>query len=293
MLRQRLTYFSKLMRLEKPAGTLLLLWPTLTAIWFASSGHPDVRIILTFTLGVFLCRSAGCCFNDISDQHFDNQVRRTRDRPLASGFLSGQKAILCGITILALSFLTIAWLPVRVWFMAVMAVLLMITYPLTKRFLKVPQAYLGICFGFGIPMAYEAVQHRIPGVCIIMWIANFLWTLSYDTIYAMVDRDDDISIGINSSALFLGSLDLFFIKFWGILSILMWGLAGYCIGTGPLFYMGLIMSSIVMVYFFAKIRDRDRSACLYAFTQNHWIGLVIFVSAVANFTVPSSKTISF
>ncbi len=141
-------------------------------------------------------------------------------------------------------------------------------------------------------MAYEAVQHRIPGVCMIMWLANLLWTLSYDTIYAMVDRDDDINIGINSSALFLGSLDLFFIKFWGILSIIMWALTGYCIGTGPLFYMGLIISAAVMIYFFAKIRNRDRSSCMYAFTQNHWIGLVIFVSTVANFNLPNSKIIS-
>ncbi|WP_092401482.1 MULTISPECIES: 4-hydroxybenzoate octaprenyltransferase [Candidatus Ichthyocystis] len=283
MLRQYLINILDLIRFNKPVGTLLLLWPTLTGLWFASNGTPSLRLVLTFVVCTFLSRSAGCCFNDIVDRKIDGHVKRTLARPLVTGRLSVSKAISTGIALLILSFILIIWLPVKVWMLAVVAVILMITYPFTKRLLKIPQAYLGICFGFGIPMTYEAVQNQIPKACILMWIASSLWTLSYDTIYAMVDRDDDIAIGIESSALFWGSLDLLFVNCCGFMSIIVWALAGFYSGARLVFYLGLIMAGAVMMYLFNIITSRSRSHCLYAFTKNHWIGFIIFISTVANF----------
>ena len=206
---KKLDAYERLLRLDKPIGILLLLWPTLWALWIASRGMPDWIILLIFITGTVLMRSAGCVMNDIADRKFDGLVERTKNRPLATGEVSVKEAYLLAAGLSLLAFLLVLQLNQTTVFLSFAALFLAATYPFTKRFLAIPQAYLGIAFGFGIPMAFAAVENHIPPVAWILMLANLLWTIAYDTEYAMVDRDDDVKIGIKSSALLFGQYDVF------------------------------------------------------------------------------------
>jgi 4-hydroxybenzoate polyprenyltransferase len=279
----RLTLYERLMRLDKPIGTLLLLWPTLWALWLAGSGNPDWRIVWIFALGTLLMRSAGCVMNDLADWRFDGKVRRTRDRPLATGAVSRREALLLAAALLLASFalvLVLNWLTVMLSFVALV---LAATYPLTKRFLSLPQAYLGIAFGFGIPMGYAAILWTVPPEGWWLLLANIFWAIAYDTEYAMVDRDDDLRIGIKTAAITFGRHDVLAVMVcYGAMLLILAGI-GVHHRLGPVYYLGLVGAAALMVYHFHLIRGRDREGCFKAFNHNNWVGGVVFAGICADF----------
>ncbi len=282
-LARRLDIYERLMRLDRPIGILLLLWPTLWALWISGQGRPNGAIVWIFTLGTILMRSAGCVMNDYADRHFDPHVERTRGRPLAAGEASTREALLLAgglslsafILVLMLNMLTIA--------LSVIALFLAATYPFTKRFFSVPQAYLGIAFGFGIPMAFAAQQGSVPPVAWLLLLANVFWSIAYDTEYAMVDREDDIKIGIRSSALFFGRYDVAAIMacYAAMLGILAY--AGYELRLHWPYYIGLLAAAGLALYHYTLIRTRDRDACFKAFLHNNWLGAAIFLGLAASY----------
>ena len=273
---ERITLYEKLMRLHKPIGTLLLLWPTLWALWFASGGRVTWPLIWIFCLGTLLMRSAGCVVNDYADREFDQHVKRTAERPITAGRVSGTEAWLLAAGLALCAFLLIVKLNKLVWALAVVAVFLAVSYPYTKRFFAIPQAYLGIAFGFGIPMAYAAVQGRVPAEAWWLLLANIFWAIAYDTEYAMVDRDDDLRIGIRTSAITIGSFDvsltmLSYLMFFFILAAL--GIERH---AGPWYFAGLAVAMGMAVYHYMLIRTRTREGCFKAFNHNNWLGAAVF-----------------
>lgn len=282
-LKQRITLYEKLMRLDKPIGILLLLWPTLWALWIAGHGHPDWIVMWVFVLGTVLMRSAGCVMNDYADRHFDPHVERTRERPLAAGLVSEKEALLLAAGLTLLAFLLVLQLNRLTIYLSFAALFLAATYPLTKRFFSIPQAYLGIAFGFGIPMAFAAQRDHIPSIAWWLLAANVLWAIAYDTEYAMVDRDDDIRIGIRSSALFFGRFDVSAIMlcYAAMLGILAY--VGLRLGFKWPYFGGLAMAILLACYHFTLIRLRDRARCFKAFLHNNWVGAAIFVGIAANY----------
>jgi 4-hydroxybenzoate polyprenyltransferase len=283
-LAQRLDLYVKLTRLDKPIGILLLVWPTLWALWFSSQGRPDWRITLIFVLGTVLMRSAGCVINDYADRHFDPHVERTKHRPLAAKRVSGKEALLLFAGLVALSFLLI--LPLAnalVLELSVAALFLAGSYPYTKRFFAIPQAYLGIAFGFGIPMAYAAQVHSVPGEAWLLLIANIFWAVAYDTEYAMVDRPDDLKIGIKTSAITFGRFDVAAVMFcYGTTLALLAGV-GLHTGRGAAFYLGLLGSAAIAIYHWTLIRHRQGPGCFKAFLHNNWFGATVFGGLVADY----------
>ena len=282
-LSERLDLYEKLMRLDKPIGILLLLWPTLWALLLAGNGRPTWTIVWIFVLGTVLMRSAGCVINDLADRDFDSHVERTCDRPLARGTVSVREALLLASGLSLLAFLLILPLQPLVWMLAVMALFLAISYPFTKRFFAIPQAYLGIAFGFGIPMAYAALLNRVPQDAWILLLANVFWAIAYDTEYAMVDREDDLRIGIRTSAITFGRFDVVAVMFCyvAMLAILVW--FGNQHGFGVLYYLGLIVAAALMAYHYTLIRGRQRARCFKAFLHNNWVGAVIFAGLLAEY----------
>lgn len=272
---QKLDAYERLMRLDKPIGILLLLWPTLWALLIAGRGHPSLSIVLIFITGTVLMRSAGCVMNDIADRDYDGQVERTQSRPLATQEVSVKEAIFLALCLSLLAFLLVCFLNLQTILWSVAALFLAATYPLTKRFLAIPQAYLGIAFGFGIPMAFAAVNDYVPPMAWWMLLANVCWAIAYDTAYAMVDRDDDIKIGIQSSALFFGRYDVLAIMlcFAGMLSILVY--IGLFMQFGVYYFLGLALALLLMVQQFMLIKKRLKADCFKAFLRNSWIGAVI------------------
>jgi len=281
----RLTLYERLMRLDKPIGTLLLLWPTLWALWLASNGRPDWRVVWIFALGTLLMRSAGCVMNDMADWRFDGEVKRTRDRPLATGAVSRREALILAAALLLASFalvLVLNWLTVM---LSVIALVLAATYPLTKRFLTIPQAYLGIAFGFGIPMGYAAIQWTVPAEGWWLLLANIFWAIAYDTEYAMVDRDDDLRIGIKTAAITFGRHDVLAVMIcYGAMLLILAGI-GVQHRLGPVYYLGLAGAAGLMAYHYRLIRGRDRDACFTAFNHNNWVGGVVFAGIFADFAL--------
>lgn len=281
LVREKLDLYEKLMRLDKPIGILLLLWPTLWALWIAARGEPGWLLTWIFILGTVLMRSAGCVINDYADREFDRHVERTRGRPLTAGKVSVREALVLAAGLTLCAGLLILPLSRLVWALACVAVFLAASYPFTKRFFAIPQAYLGIAFGFGIPMAFAAVQDSIPPLAWWLLLANIAWAIAYDTEYAMVDRDDDIRIGIKTSALTFGRFDVAAVMLcYGIaLAILAW------IGTqaryGYFYFGGLTVAVGIALYHWTLIRGRDRMACFKAFLHNNWIGAAIFAGIVA------------
>lgn len=280
-LKDRLNDYEKLMRLDKPVGTLLLLWPTLWALWIATQGHPPWLLVWIFVLGTLLMRSAGCVINDWADRDVDPHVARTKDRPLAAGRVSSREALVLAAILTLCAGLLILPIWQAVWSLALVAVFLATSYPFTKRFFAIPQAYLGIAFGFGIPMAFAAATGRVPSLGWAILIANIFWAVAYDTEYAMVDREDDLKIGIKTAAITFGSFDVAAVMLCYLLTLLILAMVGEALHFSLLYSLGLVAATLIAVYHFFLIRDRDRMQCFKAFHHNNWFGAVIFAGIVA------------
>ena len=285
-IKEKLDLYERLMRLDKPIGILLLLWPTLWALWFSSAGHPNWSIVWIFALGTVLMRSAGCVINDYADRDFDCHVERTKDRPLTAGKVSKKEALTLFAVLCLLSFALVLVLrrPLVIW-LSVPALFLAASYPFTKRFFAIPQAYLGIAFGFGIPMAYAAHVGQVPPVAWWLLLANVFWAVAYDTEYAMVDRDDDLKIGIKTSAITFGRFDVAAVMlcYAVTLGIIAW--VGYQLHRGWAFYGGLLVAAGIMGVHYTWIRGRERMPCFKAFLHNNYVGGVIFVGIVIDYLI--------
>jgi 4-hydroxybenzoate polyprenyltransferase len=275
--------YARLMRLDRPVGIWLLLWPTLWAVWVASRGKPKPQVFLIFVIGTVLMRSAGCAINDYADRSFDPHVARTRNRPLAAGRISTIEALVL-FTILSLSALVLALQLNRLTLLlAVAGAFLAISYPFVKRFLSVPQMYLGITFGWGIPMAFAAQLENVPRVAWLMLLANMLWVTVYDTIYAMVDRDDDIKIGVRSTAILFGDSERHIIAILQGMTLVSLYLAGKIIGLGGWYETGLAAAACFFIYQLWLIRARDRAACFQAFLNNQYVGMSVFIGILLQY----------
>ncbi len=284
LIKERFDLYEKLMRLDKPIGTLLLMWPTLWAVWIASDGRPAGMILWIFILGTVLMRSAGCVINDYADRHFDPHVERTKNRPIAAGKIRTREAIALFFVLVICSFLLIVPILTPLIFgLAVIALFLAASYPFTKRFFDLPQAYLGVAFGFGIPLAFAATQGRLPETTWWLLAANIFWALAYDTEYALVDREDDIKIGIKTSALTFGRFDIAAIMLcYGItLALLAW--VGWRLGFETFYALGLAAAAAIAGYHYMLIRGRDRMKCFKAFLHNNWFGAAVFAGIVADY----------
>lgn len=273
---QRLGHYERLMRLDKPIGILLLLWPTLWALWFAAEGMPDPVVLVIFVLGTVLMRSAGCVVNDYADRDFDPHVERTKNRPLAVRAVSTKEALLLAAGLSLCAFLLILPLNRLTLQLSVVALFLAASYPFTKRFLAMPQAYLGIAFSFGIPMAFAAQTGEVPHLAWLLMGANLLWVIAYDTEYAMVDKPDDLRIGIRTSAITFGRFDVMGVMLChaaflgGMIAI------GLIQSMGTLYYAGLAAALVLIVYQYGLIHHRDRARCFKAFLHNNWVGAAVF-----------------
>jgi 4-hydroxybenzoate polyprenyltransferase len=282
---EKLTLYERLMRLDKPIGILLLLWPTLWALWLAGGGRPQGRLVWIFALGTVLMRSAGCVMNDMADWRYDAQVKRTRDRPLAAGAVSRREALVLALALTLVSFVLVLSFNRLTVLLSVAALGLAATYPLTKRFLAIPQAYLGVAFGFGIPMGYAATLGTLPAECGWLLLANVFWAVAYDTEYAMVDRDDDLRIGIRTAAITLGRHDVLAVMIcYGAVLVILAGI-GMNRGLGVAYYLGLAGAAGLMGYHYRLIRGRGREACFKAFNHNNWVGGAIFAGIFADFAI--------
>ncbi|OIR01431.1 4-hydroxybenzoate octaprenyltransferase [mine drainage metagenome] len=282
-LTERLHLYLQLTRLHRPIGILLLLWPTLWGVWIAGNGHPSLLIVFIFTLGTVLMRSSGCAVNDYADRHIDKHVERTRDRPLTSGKVSERETLWLAVVLALISFALILPLNPLTWLMSFPAAFLAASYPFTKRFFAIPQAYLGIAFGFGIPMAFAAQQGEVPAVAWVLLLANIFWSIAYDTEYAMVDRDDDIHLGIHSSALFFGKYDVIAVMVCYTLTLLLLAVVGLMANLGLVYFVGLIVAESIALYHYKLIRDRSREKCFAAFLHNNWFGAAVFAGLVADY----------
>ncbi|MDE2439779.1 MAG: 4-hydroxybenzoate octaprenyltransferase [Betaproteobacteria bacterium] len=283
-LKEKLDLYEKLMRLDKPIGILLLLWPTLWALWLSSLGRPELMVLWVFVLGTVLMRSAGCVINDYADRDFDRYVERTKERPLTAGRVSVRETLWLFIGLCLASFVLVLLLgkPLVIW-LSLPAVFLAASYPFTKRFFAVPQAYLGIAFGFGIPMAYAAHIDSVPAEAWWLLLANVFWAVAYDTEYAMVDRDDDVKIGIKTSAITFGRFDVVAVMLCYAATLGIIGWVGHTLHLGIAFYMGLLVAAGIMGVHYTWIRGRERMPCFKAFLHNNWVGLSIFAGIVIDF----------
>ncbi len=281
----RLSLYANLLRLDKPVGTLLLLWPTLTALWIASSGRPALGLLAVFVIGTFLMRSAGCAINDAADFRYDAQVKRTAHRVVAQGLISPREAVAVSTLLAGLSALLLLFLNDEAMRLAVAAVAIAATYPLFKRFFPVPQVYLGVAFSFGIPMAFAAVQGDVPAIGWWLFFANNFWVVAYDTEYAMVDRDDDLRVGIKSSAIFFGRADVAVTMacYGAYLSLLL--LLGNAIRAGWPFYLGCGIAFGFALYHYMLIRERTREGCFQAFRHNNWVGFAVFAGTALDYAL--------
>jgi 4-hydroxybenzoate polyprenyltransferase len=283
LIAKRLDAYERLIRLDKPIGALLLLWPTLWAVWLASDGRPRFDLVLIFLLGTFLMRSAGCAINDYADRNFDPHVERTRLRPLAAREIEPREALIVAAAFAAAAFCLVLFLNRLALLLSFVGLAIAATYPFAKRFIALPQAYLGIAFGFGIPMAYAAVQGRLPAACWWLLAANVFYAFAYDTEYAMVDRDDDARLGIRTSALTLGRWDVAAVmaSYAAMLAVL--ARVGVLMQLGWPYYAGLGGAAAMMVYHWFLIRGRSRAGCFKAFMHNNWVGGAIFLGIVLSY----------
>ena len=280
MIIQRLILYAQLVRLDKPIGSLLLLWPTLCALWLASDGKPDWHLVLIFSIGTVLMRSAGCAINDFADRDFDRHVKRTAERPLTAGKIKPWEAVMVAAVLALLSLALITPLNLLTKQLSVLAVLIATSYPYFKRFFALPQAYLGIAFGFGIPMAYAAVLNTVPTEAWVLLLANVFWALAYDTEYAMVDRDDDLRIGIRTSAITFGRYDVLAVMLCYAISLALITAVGVQHELGKGFFIGMLVAAGIAVYHWTLIRGRDRMRCFAAFRHNNWLGAAVFAGVV-------------
>lgn len=276
----------QLMRADRPIGTILLACPMLWALWLAADGKPKASIVFIFLLGAFLMRSAGCVINDFADRKIDLKVKRTKDRPLTSGRIRSKAALglFAALVLLALSLLL--FLPDTAIIPAVVAFILATLYPFTKRFFIIPQLFLGLAYGMGIIMAYRVVSGELPATAWVLFLASVLWTIVYDTFYAMVDRDDDESLGIYSSALWFADRDLWVCAIFSVLFVLLMIVIGLMNGVGGFYYLGLFAACGCFIYQFSICQKRERQACFRAFLNNQWVGVLIFLGILLT-TLPN------
>jgi len=296
LLKLRLSLYLDLIRWNRPAGWLLLLWPTLSALWVAANGFPGWHLLLVFTLGTILMRSAGCCINDVADREFDRYVKRTAARPVTTGAVSVKEALLLGAGLALLAFalvlttnaVTIAW--------SFVALAITLFYPYAKRFVSMPQAVLGVAFSFGIPMAFSAVQGQdtwslvamragVPWLAWVLLLGNLFWVLAYDTEYAMVDRDDDLAIGMKTSAITLGRWDVPVILLCYLVYIVIWDVALSTYAQGRPFYVAVTLAFGQVAWHYTLIRERSRDGCFKAFRLNHWLGFTLFAGIAASYAL--------
>ena len=290
-MQEKIRLYLDLIRWNRPAGWLLLLWPTLAALWLAARGFPGWHLLLVFTTGTILMRSAGCCINDVADRDFDRHVKRTVNRPITSGRISVKEALLVGLVLTLIAFLLVLTTNTLTILWSIPAVIVTIIYPFTKRFFSMPQAVLGVAYSMGLPMAFAAALNSTPPVVWWLLVANLCWVLAYDTEYAMVDRDDDLKIGMKTSAITLGRWDVPVIMLWyaahtAIWWTVLWQHAGLASADAPgwklaVWGITLLVAVAQVLWHYALIRTRERERCFRAFTQNHWIGFVVFVAAAA------------
>jgi 4-hydroxybenzoate polyprenyltransferase len=280
-LARRLDAYERLIRLDKPIGALLLLWPTLWALWLAARGLPPLDLLVIFVVGTLLMRSAGCAINDYADRNFDGRVERTRSRPLAAGEIRPGEALIVAAALAVAAFVLVLFLNGLAIALSFVGLAIAALYPFTKRFFALPQAFLGIAFGFGIPMAYAAVQGRLPAECWALFAANIFYAFAYDTEYAMVDRDDDARIGIRTSALTLGEWDVGAVMLSYLLMIIILGALGTALWLDWPYYVGLAGAAGMMAHHWFLIRGRSREGCFKAFLRNNWVGAAIFAGLVA------------
>jgi 4-hydroxybenzoate polyprenyltransferase len=284
-----LKLYLDLIRWDRPAGWLLLLWPTLSALWMAAGGSPGWHLLAVFTLGTILMRSAGCCINDVADRDFDRHVKRTARRPVTSGAVSVKEALGVGAVLALVAFglvLTTNALTIQMSFAALAVA---IAYPFAKRVVSMPQAVLGIAFSFGIPMAFAAVRGEVPLLAWALLVGNLFWVLAYDTEYAMVDRDDDLRIGIKTSAITLGRYDVAGVMAFYGASLAVWAVLGAQQGYGVAYGTGLAAAGALALWHYALIRDRSREGCFKAFRLNHWVGFAVFAGVVADHALRTAQ----
>ncbi|MDO8700037.1 MAG: 4-hydroxybenzoate octaprenyltransferase [Rhodoferax sp.] len=283
--RSRLAVYLDLIRWNRPAGWLLLLWPTLSALWIAAHGFPGWHLVAVFTLGTILMRSAGCCTNDVADREFDRHVKRTAGRPVTTGAVTVREALLLGTVLALLAFVLVLSTNTAtiVWSFAALAVTLV--YPYAKRYVSMPQAVLGVAFSFGIPMAFAAVQSRVPLLAWVLMLGNLFWVLAYDTEYAMVDRDDDLRIGMKTSAITLGRMDVPAIMAFYLVYVAIWVLALAAYSLGAMFYVAIGVALGQVAWHFTLIRTRSRDGCFKAFRLNHWLGFTVFAGIAASYAL--------
>ena len=281
---RRLDAYERLIRLDKPIGTLLLLWPTLWAVWLASYGAPRLDIVMIFVVGTLLMRSAGCAINDYADRSFDPQVERTRARPLAAREIEPRESLVVAAVLALAAFGLVLFLNWRAILLSFAAVAIAASYPFTKRFFALPQAYLGVAFGFGIPMAYAAIQNRLPAECWLLLAANVFYSFAYDTEYAMVDREDDARLGLRTSALTLGRWDVAAVMAGYAAMLAALAVLGVMLRLDWPYSAGLAVAGAMMVYHWFLIRGRTREGCFKAFRHSSWVGCAIFAGIVLSYS---------
>lgn len=281
----RLHQYLLLMRLHRPIGIYLLLWPTLWAVWIASNGYPAINIVLIFCCGVILMRSAGCVINDYADKDFDPHVQRTKDRPLAARRITSQESLILFLVLCLMALflvLQLNWFTVQ---LSVIALLLAAGYPFTKRYTHLPQLFLGAAYSWSIPMAFAAQTSEIPLLAWLIFITNLLWTVAYDTMYAMVDKADDLKIGVKSTAILFGNADRMIIALLQLAVFILLIIIGFKVGFGYLYYTGLALAAMLAMYQQWLIYHRDPARCFQAFLNNHWLGMTVFLGIVADYWV--------
>ncbi len=275
--------YLRLMRLDRPIGILLLMWPTLSALWIAAEGLPDLTVLMVFVLGVIIMRSAGCAINDFADREVDGDVWRTEGRPLATGELQARDAIMVFVVLALAAFGLVLLLNTMTIMLSLVAVFLAATYPFMKRYTYLPQIYLGMAFGWAIPMAFTAQTGTLPVIAWLLFMANIIWTTVYDTFYAMADREDDLKIGVKSTAILFGDDDRVIQGILQVAYLLVMVLIGHQLELSAVYYLGLVIVAALFIYQQFLSRQREPKACLKAFLNNNWVGLVIFASLVLHY----------
>jgi len=282
-MKQRLLQYAYLMRLHRPIGIFLLLWPALWALWIAGEGSPDPLVLFVFVAGVVLMRSAGCVINDYADRDFDPHVARTRERPIAAGQVTPREALILFAVLCLLALGLVLLLNSLTIWLSLVGALLAVTYPFMKRYTHLPQVYLGAAFGWAVPMAFAAQTGEVPRVAWLLFVATILWATAYDTMYGMVDREDDLKIGVKSTAILFGESDRLIIAIIQSVLLLALVLAGQAAGLGVYYYFGLLLATTLLVYQQYLIRERRPAACFKAFLNNNWFGAAVFGGIVLDY----------
>ncbi len=285
-LKQQFPYYLQLIRFNRPIGTYLLLWPTLWALWFAAKGLPDLKILLIFCLGVFVMRSAGCAINDFADRKIDGHVKRTKDRPLATGKITAKEALIVFATLSLLAFVLVLQLNLATISLSSIALLLAASYPFTKRFHSLPQVHLGAAFAWAVPMAFTAITNETPPlIAWLLFATTLLWTTAYDTLYGMVDRDDDLKLGMKSTAILFADKDKLIVGILQLLTLILLLIIGYLASRGGFYYAGIAGATILFMYQQKLIKEREPQACFQAFLNNHWLGMVVFIGLAIDYFI--------